>query len=163
VAYSRHERAAGADHEVSLGVSAPFSGREVGLVADPNRSGFGIVPASGGQPSKMFEISYACPEGASIQWSPTSDAIDFVATREGVSHVWHQPIKGGTPQPMTDFGAGVIFNFVWLPNGKDMAVARGSTTSLASYLPGRRPRLHPALTPSVPLKSFHTAGFLGTE
>jgi hypothetical protein len=23
----------------------------------------------------------------------------------------------------------VIFNFVWLPNGKDMAVARGSTSS----------------------------------
>jgi serine/threonine protein kinase/Tol biopolymer transport system component len=99
-------------------------------IEDPKRNGFGIVPASGGQPARVFEISYSSPAGAAvIRWSPASDAIDFVDTREGVSNVWRQPIEGGAPQQVTDFNSGLIFNFVWLPNGKDMAVARGSTSS----------------------------------
>jgi DNA-binding winged helix-turn-helix (wHTH) protein/Tol biopolymer transport system component len=99
-------------------------------IADPNRSGFGIVPASGGQPAKVFEISHASLSGTAVmRWSPASDAIDFVDTRAGISNVWRQPIEGGAPQQVTDFSSGVIFNFVWLPNGKDMAVARGSTSS----------------------------------
>jgi len=100
------------------------------IIEDPNRSGFGIVPASGGQPAKMFEISYSSPGGvAVVRWSPASDAIDFVDTRDGVSNIWRQPIEGGAPQKVTDFGSGLIFDFVWLPNGKDMAVARGGTSS----------------------------------
>jgi len=99
-------------------------------IADPNRSGFGIVPPGGGQPVKTFAISNSSPGGvAVIHWSPASDAIDFVDTREGVSNIWRQPIEGGAPQQVTDFSSGLIFNFVWLPNGKDMAVARGSTSS----------------------------------
>jgi eukaryotic-like serine/threonine-protein kinase len=99
-------------------------------IADPNRSGFGIVPASGGPPAKVFEVSHASLSGAAVmRWSPASDAIDFVDARAGVSNVWRQPIEGGAPRQVTDFSSGVIFNFVWLPNGKDMAVARGSTSS----------------------------------
>jgi DNA-binding winged helix-turn-helix (wHTH) protein/Tol biopolymer transport system component len=99
-------------------------------INDPNRSGFGIVPASTGQPAKEFAISHVSPAGEGlIRWSPASDAIDFVDTQEGVSNVWRQPIEGGAPQQVTDFSSGLIFNFVWLPNGKDMAVAHGSTSS----------------------------------
>jgi eukaryotic-like serine/threonine-protein kinase len=99
-------------------------------IDDPNRNGFGIVPASGGQPAKLFEISHSSPGGAAVmRWSPASDAIDFVDTREGVSNVWRQPIQGGAPRQVTDFTSGLIFNFVWLPNGRDMAVARGTTSS----------------------------------
>ncbi len=99
-------------------------------INDPNRSGFGIVPASGGKPAKEFDISHSSLAGAAVmRWSPASDAIDFVDAQEGVSNVWRQPIAGGPPRQVTDFSSGLIFNFVWLPNGKDMAVARGSTSS----------------------------------
>ncbi len=106
-------------------------------IADPNRSGFGFVPASGGDPVKKFETSYSSAsddrmnliDAGAIRWSPTSDAIDFVDTREGVSNVWRQPIEGGAARQVTDFSSGLIFNFVWLPNGTDMALARGSTNS----------------------------------
>src|SRR5262249_53514728 len=106
-------------------------GNQVAYVMDDaNRTGFGIVPASGGQPAKQFEIPHSSPGGAAaIRWSPSSDAIDFVDTREGVSNVWRQAVAGGAPQQITDFSSGLIFNFVWLPNGRDMAVARGSTSS----------------------------------
>jgi serine/threonine protein kinase/Tol biopolymer transport system component len=100
------------------------------VIGDPNRSGFGIVPASGGQPAKEFDLSYSSPAGVAVmRWSPDSDAIAFVDTRDGVSNVWRQPIQGGAPQKVTDFDSGLIFDFVWLPNGKDMAVARGGTRS----------------------------------
>jgi Tol biopolymer transport system component len=99
-------------------------------IEDPNRSGYGIVPASGGQPLKRFEISHVSPGGvAVIRWSPSSDAIDFVDTREGVSNIWRQPVEGGLPRQVTDFNSGFIYNFVWLPNGRDLAVARGATSS----------------------------------
>jgi len=99
-------------------------------IADPNRSGFGIVRAGGGQPAKVFEIPYASSvQHPLMRWSPASDAIDFVDTREGVSNIWRQPIEGGAPRQVTDLSSGLIFDFVWLPNGKDMAVARGSTSS----------------------------------
>jgi DNA-binding winged helix-turn-helix (wHTH) protein/Tol biopolymer transport system component len=100
------------------------------IIGDANRSGFGIVPASGGRPAKEFEVSNSSPNGAMvIRWSPASDAIDFVDTRDGVSNVWRQPMEGGALRQVTDFSSGLIFNFVWLPDGKDMAVARGSTSS----------------------------------
>jgi Tol biopolymer transport system component len=58
------------------------------IIGDADRTGFGIVPASGGQPAKEFEISNSSPGGAKvIRWSPASDAIDFEETREGVSNV----------------------------------------------------------------------------
>jgi serine/threonine protein kinase/Tol biopolymer transport system component len=100
------------------------------LMPDPNRSGFGIIPATGGQPTKTFELSYFSPGGDGlIRWSPSSDAIDYVDTRNGVSNVWRQSLSGGPPQQVTDFNAGLIFNFVWLPGGTDLAVARGSIDS----------------------------------
>ena len=100
------------------------------VIGDPSRNGFGIVPASGGEPAKEFDLSYSSPAGVAVmRWSPASDAIAFVDTRDGVSNVWRQPIEGGAPQKVTDFSSGLIFDFVWLPNGKDMAVARGATSS----------------------------------
>src|SRR5207248_77368 len=99
------------------------------LVADPKRSALGIIPASGGPPTKTVDVSYSSPGGdAVIRWSPAGDTIDYVDTRNGVSNVWRQSLNGGWPQQVTNFKSGLIFNFVWLPGGRDLAVARGSTT-----------------------------------
>jgi Tol biopolymer transport system component len=97
------------------------------LVADPMRSAFGIIPATGGPPAKTIDVSYSSPGGdAVIRWSPTGEAIDYVDTRDGVSNIWRQPINGESPQRVTNFNSGLIFNFVWLPGGRDLLIARGS-------------------------------------
>jgi Tol biopolymer transport system component len=57
------------------------------------------------------------------------DAIDYIDARDGVANIWRQPLDGGQPHQISDFTSGLIFNFAWSTNGKDLAVARGSTTS----------------------------------
>jgi Tol biopolymer transport system component len=91
------------------------------------RSAFGIIPATGGPPAKTIDVSNSSPGGdAVIRWSPTGEAIDYVDTRDGVSNIWRQPINGESPQRVTNFNSGLIFNFVWLPGGRDLLIARGS-------------------------------------
>jgi len=100
------------------------------ILEEPNRYGFGIMPPGGGQPARTFDVPHSSPGGfAVIRWSPASDGIDYVDTRNGISNIWRQPIDGSPPRQVTAFDSGLIFNFVWMPNGKDLAVARGSTTS----------------------------------
>jgi Tol biopolymer transport system component len=100
------------------------------IIEEPKRTGFGIVSASGGSPFKTLDAARSSPGGAAVfRWSPSGDAIDYVDTRNGVSNIWRQSLDGGPPREVTDFNAGLIFNFVWLPGGRDLAVARGSTTS----------------------------------
>jgi Tol biopolymer transport system component len=40
-----------------------------------------------------------------------------------------RPLGGGTPTRLTDFKADQTFNFAWSPDGKQLALARGNTTS----------------------------------
>ncbi len=99
-------------------------------VGDPNRSAFGIIPATGGEAVKTFDIPYLSPTGNAImRWSPPGDAIDYVDTRGGVSNIWRQSLQGGSPVELTKLNSGLIFNFVWLSNGRDLAVARGNKSS----------------------------------
>jgi Tol biopolymer transport system component len=100
------------------------------ILGEPNRSGFGFVPATGGEPVKTFDVSYMSPGGVSIiRWSPANDGIDYVDTRDGVSNIWRQPVQGGPPRQITDFISGFILNFAWSADGKALAVARGSIAS----------------------------------
>ena len=89
-----------------------------------------MISATGGPPVKTIDVFRASPGGDGvIQWSPAGEAIDYIDTRNGVSNIWRQGLNGGSPQQVTSFNSGLIFNFVWQPAGKDLVVARGSTTS----------------------------------
>ncbi len=100
------------------------------VVAEPNRSAFGLIPETGGQPARTVDVSRSTVGAEEvIRWSPTGQAIDYVDTRNGVSNIWRQSFRGGSPQKVTSFNSGLIFNFAWLPGGKDLIVARGSTMS----------------------------------
>ncbi|MGH9510405.1 MAG: TolB family protein, partial [Terriglobales bacterium] len=51
--------------------------------------------------------------------------LDYAEVRNGVSNVWRQPLSGGKPRQVTQFGEDRIFNGAWSPDGKQLAVARG--------------------------------------
>ena len=87
-----------------------------------------IMPSSGGDVTKSFEVPTTANSG-SMQWTPDSRAISYVDTREGVSNIWAQPLGGGAPRKLTDFKSDLIFSFCWSRDGKNLAVARGQTTS----------------------------------
>jgi len=87
-----------------------------------------IMPSTGGDIIKSFEVPTTA-SSASMRWSPDSRAISYVDTREGVSNIWEQSLSGGAARKLTDFKSDLIFSFSWSRNGKDLAVARGQTSS----------------------------------
>jgi Tol biopolymer transport system component len=85
-----------------------------------------VIPFSGGAPLHQLEW----PASASNpRWSPGRGAFDYVLARNGVSNIWRQKLTGGRPKQTTNFQSGLIFDFHWSRDGKQLALARGSQTS----------------------------------
>lgn len=79
---------------------------------------------------RKLDLSYLFPGGAPLlRWSPAGNAIDYINERDGVANIWRQGLEGGSPQQISYFTSGLIFNFAWSKDGKDLAVARGSRAS----------------------------------
>jgi len=45
--------------------------------------------------------------------------------QKGISNIWQQPLKGGTPQQVTRFAADRIFFFDWSADGRRLALSHG--------------------------------------
>ena len=63
--------------------------------------------------------------------------MTYIVTKEGVSNVWAQSLKGGPPQQLTRFNEQQIFYFDWSPQG-DLVLSRGSITSDAVLIQNLR-------------------------
>ncbi len=93
------------------------------------------------QRSQMTILSF--PEGATLaafdfpgasglpdfQWAPDGGAIHFSDSKNGVDNILSYDYRKGTVTPVTNFTSGDIYNFAWSPDGKNLAVARGQSTS----------------------------------
>ncbi len=82
-----------------------------------------IIPFEGGSPIHRYPVSgsYERP----LRWTPDGLAVAYIQTRDGVSNIYSQALKGGPPQKLTDFKDLRIFNFAWSSNGKQLALSRG--------------------------------------
>jgi Tol biopolymer transport system component len=86
-----------------------------------------LIPFEGGQPRfiEFLEPSYL----RRIRWTPDRRALAYPVTRGGVSNIWTQPLDGGPPKQLTDFREGLIFDFAWSRDGKQLALSRGLINS----------------------------------
>jgi Tol biopolymer transport system component len=66
---------------------------------------------------------------ARIRWAPDGQAIDYRLARAGASNIWRQALGGGPPKQITSFKSDLIFSFAWSRGGKQLALARGATSS----------------------------------
>ena len=62
-------------------------------------------------------------------WSPDGRAVVYINTLGGVSNLWSQPLDGGSPKQITNFKSDRILTFAYSPDGRQLALARGSHTS----------------------------------
>ena len=85
-----------------------------------------IIPAEGGAPLHVFQTP---PGLSSLRWSPDGKAFQYVLTRKGAGNIWEQSISGGDPHQFTHFPSGLIFDFSWSRDGKQMLLSRGDRTS----------------------------------
>jgi len=82
-----------------------------------------IYPLEGGEPHKIFHIS-----DENIRWTPDGRALASIDSTN-FANIISQPIEGGPPKRITDFSSERIFSFAWSPDGKQLAVARGTLTN----------------------------------
>ena len=85
-----------------------------------------IIPLDGGAP--LYQLDWPGSAG-DPRWGPGEDAVDYVLTRNGVSNIWQQKLRGGPPKQITNFQSGLIFDFHWSRDGKQLALTRGSQSS----------------------------------
>ena len=127
------------DFETSLGYLLRISpdGKRIMYLASPeppenpsspsaNPLQVKVIPFDGGVGSYKFDW----PTSASApRWAPLGDAVEYALTRSGVSNIWRQNLGGGPPKQITNFESGLIFDFDWSRDGKQLALTRGSLSS----------------------------------
>jgi Tol biopolymer transport system component len=87
-------------------------------------SGVAVVSLDSGSVQKRFDI----PVGP-VQWTPDSRFLLYVKADAGVSNLWSQPIKEGTPKQITHFNSEMIYDFSLSPDGKRVLMSRGRSSS----------------------------------
>jgi eukaryotic-like serine/threonine-protein kinase len=86
----------------------------------------GVVPTAGGTAKFVAQVPIG---GRYLHWSPSGKAIQYRLTRNGAANVWEQALSGGPPRQITNFASGLIFDFAWSLDGKQLLLARGNETS----------------------------------
>ncbi len=82
----------------------------------------GVESKSDLELSETFE-----PDFRIARWMPGERAVAFVDIRTGAPNLWmKQPIAGAPEKQLTHFTSGVIWDFRYSPDGKFIAIARGS-------------------------------------
>ena len=69
-----------------------------------------VIPSVGGTPINKFKVSGFL---GTLRWSPEGKSLHYVLTRNGVSNVWEQSLRGLKPKQFTHFSSGEIFDFSW--------------------------------------------------
>ncbi|MCI0417948.1 MAG: hypothetical protein L0387_26435 [Acidobacteria bacterium] len=95
-----------------------------------------ILRAAGGEVMQMLTLPVTSPR--LVRWSPDGRALVFVRQDRDKTCLVSQPIAGGPPKLLTDFGKDQVFAFDWSPDGKWLSVSRGGVVSDAVMFSGFR-------------------------
>ena len=78
---------------------------------------------------RLISENYRRRTDTPIAWSRDSKALLYIRNQGGVSNIWRQPIDGGESKQITNFQRDKIFFFDLSPDGKRLALARGTEVS----------------------------------
>ena len=92
---------------------------------NPPRWRGSIVTFDTGQLVKVFNL----PDGATRGLLPDEKTMIYNAKKSDADNLWSQPIDGGEPKQLTKFLSETIFNFARSRDGKQFAIARGTSSS----------------------------------
>ena len=82
-----------------------------------------------GGEQRRFEIPQTVAFNIDPLWRLDRRSVLYVDTPTGVSNIWSFPLDGGQPKQVTNFQSEQIFAFAYSPDGKQIAVTRGSQTN----------------------------------
>jgi serine/threonine protein kinase len=75
------------------------------------------------------EITMQKPWTGPIRYSVDGKALEYVVRDNGVDNIWRQQLDGSAGKWETAFKSEHISHFLWSPDGKRLAMARGHTDS----------------------------------
>lgn len=84
-----------------------------------------VLPFSGGAPVATLEVSLNSRD-VGLGWTPDSKAVTYAASQADADNIWSIPLDGRAPRQLTNFTSGLIFAFQMSPDGKQIALSRGS-------------------------------------
>jgi eukaryotic-like serine/threonine-protein kinase len=82
-----------------------------------------LIPFGGGLPVKTYDLPRTATANLGLCWTPDGRALLF---RDAVQGAWLQPLAGGEAKHLSGLGPEKIFNLDWSPDGKQLALARGT-------------------------------------
>ena len=89
---------------------------------------FGVMSFDGGPMINKFSFP-ATVVDRMVRWVPGGWGLSYIDTSAGVSNLWVQPISGEQPWQLSNFKSERIHSFEWSPDGRWLAIVRGSETS----------------------------------
>lgn len=92
------------------------------------RERMGLLSFPDGKLMTMFDLPLTA-NLAGFRWAPDGKSIHYIDARKGVSNIWAFDYSTNTTRQVSSFTSGRIFSFAWSPDGKNLAVARGQSTS----------------------------------
>jgi serine/threonine protein kinase/Tol biopolymer transport system component len=97
-----------------------------------NANRIAILPLTGGEPSKTLEVPVGFRD-LGLGWTGDSRAIVYADSRSSsgdtnADNLWSAPIDGTAAKQLTNFTSGLIFAFQLSPDGKQIALSRGTQT-----------------------------------
>jgi Tol biopolymer transport system component/DNA-binding winged helix-turn-helix (wHTH) protein len=116
------ESAALTDKETSWSSVSP-DGKFIGALYRTDKKRFAILPISGGQPLKQFDLPKSATFYGGGRWTPDGKAFVYYDVNYGY---WQQSIEGGEPQRIAGLPKERLYNFAWSPDGKQFAFVRGT-------------------------------------
>lgn len=99
--------------------------------------GLAVVPAGGGAPTKLFDISPTVNTWAEIRWTSDGRALTYIDARDGAGNIWSQSLDGGPPRQLTNFKADRVFRFDRSRDGKRLVFSHGVETNDVVLISGR--------------------------
>ena len=95
---------------------------------DPPSKYVDVTALDGGPSLKQFDIP-VLDIAIGTSWTADGQGLTYLDSRDGVGNVWVQPLAGGKPRQLTNFTSDRIYSFAWSRDGKQLLLARGSSSS----------------------------------
>jgi Tol biopolymer transport system component len=131
-------------YKLELGGPPPVSLSDLVLIDDPGYSPDGtrilaalldpktgmtkgyVLPASGGPPLLSFDVPSTLDSAGIVGWMADGRGIAGVDDRSGIPNLWTFPFDHSPGKQLTHFHQSEIRDFAWSPDGKRIALSRGS-------------------------------------
>jgi eukaryotic-like serine/threonine-protein kinase len=97
---------------------------------EQSRWGLLLISMETGKQVQRFEIpaSVNVQWDTKLRWTPDSSSLVYVGSRGGIENLLAQPIEGGSPKQITNYGEAKIFSYDWSKDA-GLVTSRGVITT----------------------------------